>query len=67
MATNNTDKVTVYTFTVWITVPMDTDNDGTPDYPTVSAKDIERQLRANFRRCDGDIECELRDTEVKAS
>ena len=67
MSTNATDTVTVYTFAVYVTVPMDTDNDGTPAYPTISAKDVQRQLLAGFRRGDGDIDCELMDTEVKAS
>jgi hypothetical protein len=65
--TTTTDKTTVYTFAVYVTVPMDTDNDGTPDYPTISAKDVGRQLAAGFRRCDGDIDYELMDTEVKTS
>lgn len=60
-----TDKATVYTFHVYVTVPMDSDDDGAPAYPTISAKDVERSLIAVFRRCEGDIDLELMDTEVK--
>lgn len=67
MATTQTDKVTVYTFNVYVTVPMDDDNDGTGPYPTVSAKDVEKSLMQCVRKMDGYVDCELMDTEVKQS
>jgi hypothetical protein len=65
MSTNATDRITIYTFSVSVTVPMDTDNDGTGDYPIYSAEEIGKMLNAGLRRVDGDTDYELQTTEVR--
>jgi hypothetical protein len=67
MATMPTDRVTVYTFSVTVTVPMDNDQDGTPDYPVYTAEEIGKMISAGLRRVDGDTDYELMDTEVRDS
>lgn len=65
--TTTTNNVMVYTFRVEVTVAMDNDGDGTPDYPVVDAKSIGQQLSRGIRKMDGDVDYELMTSEVKES
>jgi hypothetical protein len=58
----------VYRVTVWASVPLNEGehDDGTPDgilYPTYTAKELEKHLRAVLRKAEPDCDLEVLDYE----